>query len=128
MLGGTGPTTHLQTVLDGISDMLSANNVKVKIASGEAKSRNVLLDEMKASGATLLLYIEVHQESKKPGVGGGGRGSIVARSFVDGKPMWEEEVKGGIFAGSAEAEVRKMLKNINDKLKAHIGSAGLPKV
>ncbi len=30
VLGGTGPTTQLQTVLDGISDMLSANKVKVK--------------------------------------------------------------------------------------------------
>ncbi len=82
---------------------------------------------MKLSGATLLLYIEVHQEPKKPGVGGRGRGSVVAKSFVNGKPMWEDEVKGGIFAGSATAAVRKMLKNVNDNLKAHIGSADLPK-
>ena len=50
MLGGTGPTPHLQTVLDGISDMLSTNGVKVKMASGDAKSRTVILDEMKTSG------------------------------------------------------------------------------
>ena len=119
-LGGTGPTPHLQTVLDGISDMLSTNGVKVKVASGDAKSRTVIVDEMKASGATTLLYVTVNQAH-------GQRGKVAAQAFIDGKEVWAEEVRGSFTATSAEGEVRKMLKAINEKLKPHVGGPGFPK-
>ena len=120
MLGGTGPTPHLQTVLDGISDMLSTNGVKVKMASGDAKSRTVILDEMKTSGTTTLLYVTVNQVR-------GQRGKVAAEAFIDGKLAWAEEVRGSLTAVSAEGEVRQMLKAINEKLKPHVGGPGLPK-
>jgi len=71
VLGGTGPTPHLQTVIDGISDLLSSSGVKVKVASGDAKSRTVILEDMKASGNTNLLYVSVNQVK-------GQRGKILA--------------------------------------------------
>jgi hypothetical protein len=120
MLGGTGPTPHLQTVLDGVADLLSTSGVQVKISAGDAKSRTVLLDEMKSSGLKTLLYLTVNQVK-------GQRGKILAQSFVDGKQVWEEEVRGSLMAASAEGEVRKMVKAINEKLKPHIGGAGVPK-
>ena len=55
VLGGTGPTPNLQTVLDGISDALSSSGVKVKVASGDAKLRSAILEDMKTSGNTNLL-------------------------------------------------------------------------
>ncbi len=120
VLGGTGSTPHLQTVIDGISDVLSAGGVKVKVASGDAKARSVILDEMKASGNTLLLYVTVNQLR-------GQRGKILVESFVDGKKVWEEETRGSLMAASAEGEVRGMLKSINEKIKKHINGPGLPK-
>lgn len=120
VLGGTGPTPHLQTVIDGISDALSSSGVKVKVASGEAKARSVIIEEMKSSGNTVLLYVTVNQVQ-------GQRGKVLAESFVDGKKVWEEEVRGSLVAVSAEGEVRGMLKGINEKIKKHIGRPGLPK-
>ena len=67
ILGGTGPTPHLQTVIDGISDMLTANGVKVKVSAGDAKSRTVILEEMKSTNTKTLLYIAVHQAPKQRG-------------------------------------------------------------
>lgn len=120
VLGGTGPTPHLQTVLDGLSDMLSDSGILVKVSPGEARSRSAILDEMKSSGAKTLLYIAVHQAPRQ-------RGKIVAQLFVDGKSAWEEEVRGGFASFSAEGEVRKMLKAITAKVKDHIGSKTLPR-
>ncbi len=120
ILGGTGPTPHLQTVIDGISDTLSSGSLKVKVASGDAKARSAILDEMKASGNSVLLYVTVNQVK-------GQRGKILAESFVDGKKVWEEETRGSFVAVSAEGEVRGMLKSINEKIKKHIGGPGLPK-
>jgi len=120
VLGGIGPTPHFQTVLDGIWDALSSSGVKVKVASGEGKARSVILEEMKTSGNTVLLYVTVTKD-------GGERGKILVESFVDGKKMWQEESRGSQFAGSAEGEVRGMLKSINEKIKKHIGGPGLPK-
>ena len=119
-LGGTGPIPYLQTVIDGISDSLQSAGVKLKVSSGEAKSRTVLLDEMKTSGSTILLYVTVSQAKDQ-------RGKILAESFVNGKKVWEEEVRGSLVAVSAEGEVRGMLKSINGKLVKHVGDAGLPK-
>jgi hypothetical protein len=120
VLGGTGPTPHLQTVIDGVSDALSQDGVKVKVASGDAKARSSILDDMKTSGNSVLLYVSVNQVK-------GQRGKILAESFVDGKKVWEEETRGSLVAVSAEGEVRGMLKSINEKIKKHIGSPGLPK-
>jgi hypothetical protein len=120
VLGGTGPTPHLQTVIDGISDALSSGGVKVKVTSGEAKARSVILDEMRTSGNTVLLYVTVNTLR-------GQRGKILAESFVDGKKVWEDESRGSLMAASAEGEVRGMLKSINEKIKKHIGGPGLPK-
>jgi hypothetical protein len=120
VLGGTGPTPHLQTVIDGVSDVLSSGGVKVKVASGDAKSRSVILEEMKTSGNTALLYVTVNTLR-------GQRGKLLAEAFVDGKKVWEEEVRGSLMAASAEGEVRGMLKSINEKIKKHIGGPGLPK-
>ena len=120
ILGGTGPTPHLQTVIDGVSDALSSNGVKVKVNSGDSKSRSVILDEMKTSGNTVLLYLTVNSMK-------GQRGKILAESFVDGKKVWEEDTRGSLMAVSGEGEVRGMLKNIIEKIKKHIGKDGLPK-
>jgi len=120
MLGGTGENPHLQTVLDGIADMLSGNDVKVKVVSGEAKARSVILDEIKTTGATVLLYATVNQER-------GQRGKLLVQCFVDGKQAWEEEARGSLTAVSAEGEVKGMVKVINEKLKKRIGQAGLQK-
>ncbi len=120
ILGGTGPTPHLQTVIDGVSDALSSNGVKVKVNSGDSKSRSVILDEMKTSGNTILLYLTVNQVK-------GQRGKILAESFVDGKKVWEEDTRGSLMAVSAEGEVKGMLKSIIEKIKKHIGKEGLPK-
>ena len=119
-LGGTGPTPHIETVLDGVADLLSTNGVKVKMASGDAKSRTAISEEMKASGATTLLYVTVNQAR-------GQRGKVTAQAFIDGKLVWEEEVRGGFTASSGEGEVKGMLKAINAKLKPRIGGPGLPK-
>jgi len=120
ILGGTGPTPHLQTVIDGVSDALSSSGVKVKVNSGDSKSRSVILDEMKTSGNTVLLYLTVNQVK-------GQRGKILAESFVDGKKVWEDDTRGSLVAASAEGEVRGMLKGIIEKIKKHIGQQGLPK-
>ena len=120
IIGGTGPTPHIQTVIDGVSDALSSNGVKVKVNSGDSKSRSVILDEMKASGNTVLLYLTVNSMK-------GQRGKILAESFVDGKKVWEEDTRGSLMAVSGEGEVRGMLKSIVEKIKKHIGKEGLPK-
>ena len=120
ILGGTGPTPHLQTVIDGVSDALSSNGVKVKVNSGDSKSRSVILDEMKTSGNTVLLYLTVNQVK-------GQRGKILAESFVDGKKVWEENTRGSLMAVSAEGEVKGMLKSIIEKIKKHVSGPGLPK-
>jgi hypothetical protein len=57
----------------------------------------------------------------------GQRGKVAAEAFIDGKLAWAEEVRGSLTAVSAEGEVRKMLKAINEKLKPHVGGPGLPK-
>ena len=120
IIGGTGPTPHLQTVIDGVTDALSTHGVKVKVNSSDSKSRSIILDEMKTSGNTNLLYLTVNQVK-------GQRGKISAESFVDGKKVWEEETRGSLMAVSAEGEVQGMLKSIIEKIKKHIGKEGLPK-
>jgi hypothetical protein len=120
VLGGTGPTPHLQTVIDGISDLLSSSDVKVKVASGDAKSRSVILEDMKVSGNANLLYVSVNTLPHQ-------RGKMLAECFVDGKKVWEEETRGSLLAASAEGEVRGMLKGIREKIKKHIGGPGIPK-
>jgi hypothetical protein len=120
ILGGTGQAPHIQTVIDGVSDALSSSGVKVKVNSGDSKSRSAILDEMKSSGNTVLLYLTVNTVK-------GQRGKLLAESFVDGKKVWEEEVRGSLTAVSAEGEVRGMLKSINEKIKKHTGGPGLPK-
>ena len=120
VLGGTGPTPHVQTVIDGISDLLSSKGVKVKVASGDAQSRSVILEGMKVSGTTNLLYLSVNQVK-------GQRGKILVECFVDGKKVWEEDTRGGLLAASAEGEVKGMLKGIGEKIQKHIGGPGLPK-
>ena len=120
IIGGTGPTPHLQTVIDGVTDALSSHGVKVKVNSSDSKSRSIILDEMKTSGNTNLLYLTVNQVK-------GQRGKISAESFVDGKKVWEEETRGSFMAVSAEGEVQGMLKSIIEKIEKHIGKEGLPK-
>jgi hypothetical protein len=120
VLAGTGPTPHLQTVLDGVSDLLSSKGVKVDVPSGEAKARVVILADMKKSGKSNLLYLTVNQ-------GRGQRGKILAECFVSGSKVWEEYVRGSFTAVSAEGEVNGMLKAINKKIGKHIGGPGLPK-
>ena len=61
VLAGTGPTPHLQTILDGVSDLLSSKGVKVGVPSGEAMVRVVVLENMKKSGKPNLLYLTVNQ-------------------------------------------------------------------
>jgi ABC-type glycerol-3-phosphate transport system substrate-binding protein len=120
MVGGTGENLHLQTVLDGIADMLSDNDIDVKVVSGEAKARRLILEEMKEMGATNLLYVTV---TSAPG----SRGRLTVQCFIDGKQVWEDEVRGSLVATSADGEIKGMLKNINTKLKNRIGKPGLPK-
>ncbi|HTQ59674.1 MAG TPA: hypothetical protein VMI32_05600 [Candidatus Solibacter sp.] len=120
ILGGTGQAPHIQTVIDGVSDALSSSGVKVKVNSGDSKSRTAILDEMKTSGNSVLLYLTVNTVK-------GQRGKLLAESFVDGKKIWEEEVRGSLMAVSAEGEVRGMMKNLNEKLKRRVGGPGLPK-
>jgi hypothetical protein len=122
MLAGTGPTPGFQAVMDGISDTLSSNGIKVKIASGEAKPRTVVLDEMKTSGNTVLLYVTLNQDP-----GGRLRPKIVAESYVDGKKVWEEEARGGVLRKAPEKFIQEMLKDLDPKLVKHIGGPGLPK-
>ena len=119
ILGGAGPTPQIQTVIDGVSDALSSSGVRVKVNSGESKSRSVILDEMKTSGNRVLLYLTVNQMTRK-------RGKILAESFVDEKKVWEEDTRGSGFS-SGEDELHGMLKSINEKIKKHIGGPGLPK-
>src|SRR2546427_4359628 len=90
VLGGAGPTPHLQTVIDGISDLLSSSGVKVKVASGDAKSRSVILEDMKVSGNPNLLYVSVNTLAHQ-------RGKILAECFVNGKKVWEEETRGSLL-------------------------------
>lgn len=120
VLAGTGPTPHLQTVLDGVSDMLSSKGVKVEVPSGEARARVVVLEDMKKSEGSDLLYLSVNQVK-------GQRGKILAECFVNGSKVWEEDVRGSFMAVSAEGEVRGMLEAINKKIEKHIGGPGLPK-
>jgi hypothetical protein len=120
VLAGTGPTPHLQTVLDGVSDLLSSKGVKVEVPSGEAKARVAVLGDMKKSGKSNLLYLTVNQVK-------GQRGKILAECFVNGNKVWEEYSRGSFTAFSAEGEVNGMLKAINKKIEKHIGGPGLPK-
>ena len=120
IIGGTGPTPHLQTVIDGVTDALSSHGVKVKVNSSDSKSRSIILDEMKTSGNTNLLYLTVNQVK-------GQRGKLLAECFVNGSKVWAEDVRGSFMAVSAEGEVRGMLEAINKKIEMHIGSPGLPK-
>ncbi len=121
VLGGTGTNPGLQTCMDGIADMLSANGVKVKIASGEPKSRTAIQEEMKSSGAKALLYLTVQKAPSK-------RGNILVQSFVDGQQVWQEEFRGPMTGVSREIDyMRKMVEKVNEKLKKRIGDVGLPK-
>jgi hypothetical protein len=121
VIGGTGPTPHLQTMIDGISDMLGSAGIDVKVNSGEAKSRTVILEEMRASGYSNLLFISLYQSENY-------KGKVIAESFIDGKKIWQEEAGGSSFSMvSPEKEVAGMLKRINEKLKKQIGKPGLPK-
>src|SRR5439155_1319476 len=99
VLGGTGPAPNLQTMLDGISGALSSNGVKVKIASGDAKSRSAILEDMKTSGNTNLLYVTLNQAK-------GQRGKLLVECFVDGKKLWEAVSRGSPLAFSDEGEAR----------------------
>jgi len=120
ILGGTGQAPHIQTVIDGVSDALTSSGVKVKVESGDSKSRSAILDEMKTSGNSILLYLTVNTMR-------GQRGKLLAESFVDGKKIWEEEVRGSLMAVSAEGEVQGMTKSLIEKLRKRIGGPGLPK-
>lgn len=120
VLAGTGPTPHLQTVLDGVSDLLSSKGVKVDVPSGEASARVVVLGDMKKSGKSNLLYLTVSQVK-------GQRGKILAECFVNGSKVWSDYSRGSLTAFSAEGEVNGMLKAINKKIAKHIGDPGLPK-
>jgi hypothetical protein len=119
VLAGTGPTPHLQTVLDGVSDLLSSKGVKVEVPSGESSARVVVLGDMKKSGKSNLLYLTVNQVK-------GQRGKILAECFVNGSKVWSEYSRGSFMAVSAEGEVKGMLKSINKKIAKHIGGPGLP--
>jgi hypothetical protein len=92
VLAGTGPTPHLQTVLDGVSDLLSSKGVKVDVPSGEAMARVVVLENMKRSGKSNLLYLTVSQVK-------GQRGKILAECFVNGCKVWEDPCEGFIHGG-----------------------------
>jgi uncharacterized protein YdbL (DUF1318 family) len=104
MLGGAGENPHLQTVLDGVADMLSAGNVNIKVVSGEAKS----------------LYATVNQAK-------GQRGKVLVQCFLAGQQIWEEEARGSLAAMSAEGEVKGMVKTINEKLKKHVAQLAAAK-
>lgn len=120
ILAGTGQSPHLQTVLDGISDVLSSNGVKVKVISAEPKARSAVLDDMKSSGLSTLLYVSVYMPENQ-------RGNVVAQLFVDGKEVWQEKITGPIMPQSDEKYLRSMIKSMNQKLTGHIGGPGLPK-
>ena len=121
VLGGTGTIPGLQTCIDGVAEMLSANGVKVKIASAEPKSRLTIQEEMKSSGTTTLLYLTVQKAPSK-------RGNILIQSFVNGQQVWQEEFRGQLTGVSREIDyMKKMMEKVNEKLKKRIGNAGLPK-
>ena len=117
ILAGTGQSPHLQTVLDGISDALSSSGVKAKVISGESKARSAVLDDMKSSGLSTLLYISVYMPESQ-------RGNVVAQLFIDGKEAWQEKITGPIMPQSDEKYLRSMIKSINQKLSGHIGGPG----
>jgi hypothetical protein len=120
LVAGTGPTESLQPALDGIVDTLSSAGLAAKVFSSDPKSRTVAVEEAKNAGATSLLYLDVHQVPKQ-------RGRITLQCFVDGKEVWQEEVKGAHFALSLDKELSGMIKEINEKVRKRIGGPGLPK-
>ena len=123
MLAGTGPTPGLQSVIDGVAEVLLSNGIKVKIVSSESKSRVAVLGDMEASGNTILLFVTLNQDPA-----GRIRPKIIVESFLGGKKIWEEEQKGGMVRKSQEKWIADMLKGISEKLQKHIGEPSLPSV
>ena len=125
-IGGTGPSPYFQTALDKIADALTSDGVKVKMLSGEAKSRTALLDEMKKPGYSDLLYITLHNPRDNPA--DSSRGDIVAQCFVDGNKVWEEKSKSPWFLSiSKDHEIDSMLNGILKKIGKRTGGPCITK-
>ena len=99
-LGGAVQRPYFEGALDKIADNLTAAGVKVKIFSGEARTRTALLDEMKEKGYRNLLYITL--QSPRDAKWDSARGDIVGSCFVDGKKVWDGETgkSAGVTPGS----------------------------
>ncbi|MGA7236676.1 MAG: hypothetical protein WBY44_13400 [Bryobacteraceae bacterium] len=126
VLGGAGPAPFFEEALDKIADNLTAAGVKVKIFSGEARTRTALLDEMKEKGYRNLLYITL--QSPRDAKSDSARGDIVGSCFVDGKKVWDEESKSPLVLPlGVEHEIESMVNGIVKKIGKRAGGACLPK-
>ena len=127
VLGGAGPAPYFEGALDKIADTLTSAGVKVKILSGEARTRTALLDEMKQRGYSNLLYITL--ESPRDNPTDASRGDIVGTCFVHGKKVWDEESKGPlVLPRGKEHEVESMVNGIVKKIGKRVGGPCLLKL
>jgi hypothetical protein len=109
--GASNNPKHIQDVLDGLKDRFSEAKITVTVLE---KSRTDLLEQIKASGGTLLwitVDIAVGQLKDK-----------VKAQYYDasGTKLWEEEASGGMVNFSASGALKNMIKNIFSKIEPHI--------
>jgi hypothetical protein len=115
VLGGAGPSPYFEQALDKIADSLAPAGVKAKIFSGNARTRNALLDEAKNQGYANLLYVTL--SSPRDGRADAARGNVVAACFVDGTKTWEEKSNSPLLLPlSKEHEVESMINGIVKKI------------
>lgn len=124
LIAGSGAEPHINTVLDGIVDQLSAAHFDVKPAAGENKSRTAALERLKTSDADSLVFVTV--ELGKGGIGD--RSKITVQCFdKQGSQLWSEEVMSGMMSMGTGGTINSMLKNMKKKIEVHIGQPGLSK-
>jgi hypothetical protein len=126
-IGGAGPAPYFENALDKIADALKSSGVKVKILSGDARTRTALLDETKHRGYASLLYVTL--ESPRDNKSDAARGDIAGACFVDGKQVWTEDSKSPLVLPLGfDHEVDSMVNGIVKKISKRAGGPCLPKV
>ncbi len=125
-IGGAGPSPYFEQAVDKIADALRADGVKVKVLSGDARTRTALLDDAKTRGFGSLLYLTM--QSPRDSQTDASRGEIVGACFVDGKQLWEEKSKGPLVLPlGKEHEVDSMVGGLVKKINKRAGGPCLPK-
>lgn len=118
---GTGVSPHYETIVDGLMDFLAESKVAAKLSDGNGSARSSCVGKAKEAGAESLLYVTTNVSSTSA------RGTTYSVQCFDaeGKKLWEEEVRGPLISSSVNSTLKKVIHNMNKRLKVRLGKPGL---